>query len=114
MNMMKKIALTLCVVPMLAFAGCGEAEAVKDMNAAIDKLCACEDLKCQMDALKERMEVGKKYEGTKVAESDNKKLEAATERMTKCMTENSAKFTKAALEAATKGTKAAAEATKTK
>jgi len=52
MKMVKKIALTLCVVPMLAFAGCGEHEAVKDMNSIADEICACKDLKCAQDAAK--------------------------------------------------------------
>ncbi|MFT5431138.1 MAG: hypothetical protein ACI9OJ_001817 [Myxococcota bacterium] len=86
MKSLKKIVLALCVVPVLAFAGCGESEAVKDMNAIADELCECKDAACAAKASAKLAELGVKHKDTKVTEADKKKVTEAGERAMKCAT----------------------------
>ena len=94
MKMLKRTAVALCVVPMMMFAGCGEHEAVKAMNDFADEICACKDAKCLTDATKKFSELTKKYGDEKVSQGDADKIKAATEKITKCMTELPAKMGK--------------------
>ncbi len=68
-----------------ALAGCGKNEAVKDMEALADRVCACKDISCASAEMKKASELIKKHADTRGTEADMKAITAAGDRMTKCM-----------------------------
>jgi len=82
------------VLSLTMFFGCGEHEAVKEMNDFADKVCKCEDMKCVQDAHKELGELTKKYAEAKVTQGDADKITEATKRATTCISELPSKVAK--------------------
>lgn len=82
-----KIKLTLASLAFgaLALTGCGKNEAVKDMEALADRVCACKDAACAMEEAKKAAELVSKHKDTKGTEGDMKAITAAGERMKDCM-----------------------------
>ena len=94
MKFAKSIVALATIVSLTMFMGCGEHEAVKEMNDFADNVCKCEDMKCVMDASKEMAELTKKYAAAKVSQGDADKITEATKKATTCITELPAKMAK--------------------
>lgn len=70
----------------LAAAGCGENKAVKAAREMADAVCACKDVACAQKAASDGTDrLLKVAETARGTESDAKKIEAQTERSTKCL-----------------------------
>lgn len=94
MKLVKTIVAFAAIVTLTMFMGCGEHEAVKEMNDFADKVCKCEDMKCVGEASKELGELTKKYAETKVSQGDADKITEATKKATTCITELPGKMAK--------------------
>ncbi|MFT7621329.1 MAG: hypothetical protein ACI9WU_000490 [Myxococcota bacterium] len=90
--MMKNALAVLSIVSLTLFFGCGEHEAVSEMNGFADEVCACKDMKCLTESTKKLTDLAKKHAETKVTQGDADKIKGATERATKCITELPAKL----------------------
>ncbi|MBL4632602.1 MAG: hypothetical protein JKY56_01945 [Kofleriaceae bacterium] len=91
---MKSIFVGLALTASFAFAGCGS-DVVKEFEAVVDKMCACDTMEC---ATKAGKAMDKIKEGDKPSESDMKKIGELTIKMSGCME----KLAKKEMEAATK------------
>jgi hypothetical protein len=85
MKTMKISLASLAMGFLLAGAGCGKNEAVKDMEALADRVCACKDVACASEEMKKATELMTKHKDTRGTESDMKAITAAGQRMTECM-----------------------------
>ncbi len=92
MKVLKTAIAVMSICSLSLFFGCGEHEAVKEMNAFADEVCACKDLKCVTDASGKLTDLMKKHAETKFSQGDADKITAASERATKCITELPAKL----------------------
>jgi hypothetical protein len=83
----RKLGASLVGVLFLSL-GCGASEAAKKMEEWADKVCACKDMDCIQKVQKEQEEWisknGQAHAGA--SEADAKKVEAATKKMTDCVT----------------------------
>ena len=82
---MKNLKITIATFAFLLAAGCGKNEAVKDMEALADRVCACKDVACASEEMKKATELMTKHKDTRGTESDMKAITAAGQRMTDCM-----------------------------
>jgi hypothetical protein len=82
---MAKMKLLGIAFGLLAAAGCGKNEAVKDMEALADRVCACADIPCASEEMKKAGELMTKHRETRGTESDMKAIAAAGQKMTECM-----------------------------
>jgi hypothetical protein len=72
------------VVIVSGAAACGKSEAVKEVEALADEMCACKDIKCAAEVTGKASELMKKHAGESGGESTIKAIEAAGERMRGC------------------------------
>ena len=63
---------------------CGKSQAVKEVEALADEMCACKEIKCAAEVTRKATEVMKKYAEETAGESTVKAIEAAGERMRQC------------------------------
>lgn len=75
-------AASLC---LLSLSACGKNEAVKDMEALADRVCACPDVSCAMDEAKKATELMTKHKDTRGTEADMKAITAAGTKITDCV-----------------------------
>jgi hypothetical protein len=67
-------------------AACGRGgEAVKDMEAFADRMCACPDRACALEEMKQFSEMVTRHKDTTVNESQQKAFDAAGKRFAECM-----------------------------
>ena len=86
--MKRLVGVILSVVLVGALgAGCGTNKAVKAAEDMATAVCACKDSKCAMEAAKKGADELSKMANEKGTEADAKKIQTATEKMTKCMTD---------------------------
>jgi hypothetical protein len=85
MKTMKISLASLALSFLFAGAGCGKNEAVKDMEALADRVCACKDVACASDEMKKAGELMTKHKDSRGTEADMKAIAAAGQRMTECM-----------------------------
>jgi hypothetical protein len=69
----------------LLFAGCGKTEAVKDIEAIADGVCACKDVACAAQEMKKAADLITKYKDTRVSKSEQEQFDAAGEKLAGCM-----------------------------
>ena len=72
------------IAALLLAAACGKSQAVKEVEALADEMCACKDIKCAAEVTRKATEVMKKYADESAGESTVKAIEAAGERMRQC------------------------------
>jgi hypothetical protein len=90
-----RIALMFLAMSLVSTVACkksgGAGEAVAKMTELKDKMCACKDKACTDQVTAEMTKWGSERKGAEasnVSEDDQKKLVAATEELTRCMTKN--------------------------
>ena len=82
--MMKLAALGFVTLASL-LSGCGKHQAVKELEAIAEKVCACKDRDCAREEWKATLPVIEKYRDEKASDSDLKAINAAGARMKECV-----------------------------
>jgi hypothetical protein len=80
---MKRRAMMAALL-LFAVAGCGKSQAVKDVEALADEMCACRDIRCATEVTKKASELLRRYADVAANDSTVKALEAAAGRMRQC------------------------------
>jgi hypothetical protein len=82
---MKMLFVSLALGTLALGGACGKNEAVKEMEALADRVCACKDVACAMEEAKKATEMATKFKDAKGTESDMQAITAAGAKMAECM-----------------------------
>ena len=85
---MKNILRSGAVLAMvLGLSACGGKadDALKELSALKNEMCACKDKACAEKVTEKMMKMGEKHKDTKATESQMKAAAGITEELTKCM-----------------------------
>ncbi len=85
MKALKIVIASLSLSALVLAAGCGKNKAVKATEDMADAVCKCKDMACATEAVNKGTAELMKYKDEKGTESDAKAIQAASEKMAKCM-----------------------------